>query len=157
MFLITDEPLKAADVEEAVARPDAGAIVTFQGVVRDNNLGKQVSYLVYEAYPPMAEKVMAQIGDEIAARWPGAQTAIAHRVGKLEIGEASVIIAVSTGHRADAFDACHYAIDRLKAIVPVWKKEVWEGGEYWIEGSAPASEDEAAAVERLEEPDPDAS
>ncbi|MFN8481503.1 MAG: molybdenum cofactor biosynthesis protein MoaE [Anaerolineae bacterium] len=157
MFIITDKPLTVAEVEAAVARPDAGAIVTFQGVVRDNNLGKQVSYLVYEAYPPMAEKVMAQIGDEIAERWPGARTAIAHRVGQLEIGEASVIIAVSTGHRADAFAACHYAIDRLKAIVPVWKKEVWEGGAYWIEGSAPASEGEAEAVQRLDWNDPGSS
>ncbi len=157
MFIITDQPLNTAEVEAAIARPDAGAIVTFQGVVRDNNLGKQVSYLVYEAYPPMAEKVMAQIGDEIAARWPGARTAIAHRTGKLEIGEASVVIAVSTAHRADAFDACHYAIDRLKAIVPVWKKEVWEGGEYWIEGSAAASEDEQAALDRLETLDPGSS
>jgi molybdopterin synthase catalytic subunit len=149
MFLITDQPLSAAEVEAAVAHSGAGAIVTFSGVVRSNNLGKNVHYLVYEAYPPMAEKVMAQIGDEIAVQWPGARVAMAHRIGRLEIGEASVVIAVSTPHRADAFVACKYAIDTLKKIVPVWKKEVWEGGEYWIEGSTPTVDAEAEAVERL--------
>ena len=150
MFLITEQPLDTHTVEAAVAHPGAGAIVTFSGVVRDNNLGKNVTYLVYEAYPPMAEKVMAQIGAEIEAQWPGARTAMAHRTGRMEIGEASVVIAVSTPHRADAFAACKYAIDRLKEIVPVWKKEVWTGGEYWIEGSAPSAEGEVAAVQRLE-------
>lgn len=152
MFLVTDQPLDTHAVEAAVAHPGAGAIVVFSGVVRDNNLGKDVTYLVYEAYPPMAEKVMAQIGAEIEARWPGARTAMAHRTGRLEIGEASVVIAVSTPHRADAFAACKYAIDRLKEIVPVWKKEVWQGGEYWIEGATPSVEGEAAAVQRLEIP-----
>lgn len=150
MFLITEQPLDTHVVEAAVAHPGAGAIVTFSGVVRDNNLGKNVTYLVYEAYPPMAEKVMAQIGAEIEAQWPGARTAMAHRIGRMEIGEASVVIAVSTPHRADAFAACKYAIDRLKEIVPVWKKEVWQGGEYWIEGSTPSVEGEVAAVQRLE-------
>lgn len=138
MFLITDEPLSVVEVEAAVADPGAGAVVTFTGIVRDNNLGKSVHYLEYEGHPSMAEKVMAQIGEEVRERWPGARVAMAHRLGRLEIGEASVIIAVATPHRADAFAACHYAIDRLKAIVPVWKKEVWEGGEYWIEGSTAA-------------------
>lgn len=150
MFKITDQPLDAREVEAAVADPGAGAICTFLGIVRDNNLGKSVHYLVYEAYPPMAEKVMAQIGAEVEQRWPGARVAIAHRIGRLEIGEASVVIAVATAHRADSFAACHYTIDRLKEIVPVWKKEVWRGGEYWIEGSAPASDAEAEAVKRLE-------
>jgi molybdopterin synthase catalytic subunit len=150
MFLITDQPLSTADVEGAAAWPGAGAVVTFQGIVRDNNLGKAVHYLEYEAYPPMAERVMARIGGEVEERWPGARVAMAHRIGRLQIGEASVIIAVATPHRADAFAACHYAIDRLKAIVPVWKKEVWEGGEYWIEGSTPSAEGEREAVARLE-------
>lgn len=150
MYLITDLPLNTHDIEAAVAHPGAGAVVTFQGVVRDNNLGKSVNHLVYEAYPPMAEKVMAQIGDEVSEKWPGARCAMAHRIGQLAIGEASVIIAVSTPHRADAFAACHYAIDRLKAIVPVWKKEVWQGGEYWIEGSAPSAPGEVEAIKRLE-------
>lgn len=149
MYLITEQPLSTAEVEAAVAHPGAGAILTFSGVVRSNNLGKNVNYLVYEAYPPMAEKVMAQIGDEIEAQWPGARVAMVHRIGRLEIGEASVVIAVSTPHRADAFVACKYAIDTLKKIVPVWKKEVWEGGEYWIEGSTPSVDAEAEAVERL--------
>lgn len=149
MYRITEQPLSTAEVEAAVAHPGAGAVVTFTGVVRETNLGKNVHYLVYEAYPPMAEKVMTQLGEEIAAQWPGARVAMAHRIGRLDIGEASVVIAVSTPHRADAFAACKYAIDTLKQTVPVWKKEVWEGGEYWIEGSAPSVEGEVAAVERL--------
>ena len=150
MFLITEEPLSTAEVEAAVAWPGAGAVVTFQGIVRDNNLGKSVNYLEYEAYPPMAERVMAQIGAEVEERWTGARVAMTHRIGRLAIGEPSVIIAVATPHRADAFTACHYAIDRLKEIVPVWKKEVWEGGEYWIEGSTPSVDAEREAVSRLE-------
>ena len=113
VYRITDQPLNTQAIEAAVTHPGAGAIVTFQGVVRDNNLGKSVEHLVYEAYPPMAEKVMAQIGEEVAQQWPGARCAMAHRIGALAIGEASVVIAVSTPHRADAFAACHYAIDRL--------------------------------------------
>ncbi len=136
MFQITSDPLDPRIVEEAVAHSGAGAICTFLGVVRDNNLGKAVRYLEYEAYPPMAEKTMRQIGDEIAARWPEARVAMVHRIGRMEIGEASVVIAVSSPHRAQAFEACRYAIDRLKAIVPIWKKEVWEDGEHWVEQDA---------------------
>ena len=134
MFLITNEPLSVTEVEAVVADPGAGALVTFTGVVRDNNLGKSVHYLEYEGHPPMAEKAMAQIGDEVTARWPGARVAMAHRLGRLDIGEASVIISVSTPHRADAFAACQYAIDRLKEIVPVWKKETRPDGSSWVEG-----------------------
>jgi len=124
--------------------------VTFQGTVRDNSRGKRVLYLEYEAYPEMAVKVMRQIADEIKARWGLDGVAIVHRVGRLEIGEASICIAVAAPHRAQAFEACRYAIDRVKEILPVWKKEVWEGGEYWVgwEGSGrqSAASDQQPAV-----------
>lgn len=130
---IVSEPIDERAVTARVASPRAGAIATFQGVVRDNSLGRKVLYLLYEAYPPMAVKEMEAIEAEIRGRWEVEAVAITHRVGRLEIGEASVIIAVSSPHRKDALEACHFAIDRLKQTVPVWKKEFWEGGEVWIE------------------------
>ena len=144
MFRITPEPLDALELMRAVDDASAGAVALFAGVVRNENLGRTVEYLEYDAYPPMAERKMAEIGEEVRARWPVTGVAMAHRTGRLEIGEASVIIAVSSPHRADAIEACHYAIDRLKATVPIWKKEVFEGGEEWldgtpIEGSRPAA------------------
>ena len=118
-----------------VTSPRAGAITTFHGVVRDNSLGRKVLYLLYEAYPPMAIREMEKIEAEVRQRWEIEKFAITHRIGRLEIGEASVIIAVSSPHRKEALDACQFAIDRLKQTVPVWKKEYWEGGEIWIENS----------------------
>jgi len=138
MLELTDRPIDVRAVEAAVAGPGDGAICTFQGVVRDNNLGRAVAHLEYEAFPEMALPAMRRIADEVAARWPGARAAIVHRTGRLEIGEASVVIAVSSPHRAAAFEACRYAIDTLKTTVPIWKKEVWEGGEAWVEGVAVA-------------------
>ena len=135
MFRITPEPLDPLALMNAVSADAAGAISLFAGVVRNANLGRTVQYLEYDAYPPMAERKMAEIADEVRARWPVTGIAMAHRTGRLEIGEASVIIAVSSPHRGDAIEACHYAIDRLKATVPVWKKEVFEGGEEWLEGT----------------------
>ncbi len=135
MFRITTEPLDALALMQAVGSDAAGAIALFAGVVRDENLGRRVEYLEYDAYPPMAEKKMAEIADEVRAKWPVTGIAMAHRTGRLQVGEASVIIAVSSPHRADAIEACHYAIDRLKETVPVWKKEVFEGGEEWLEGT----------------------
>ena len=135
MFRITTEPLDALALMQAVGSDAAGAIALFAGVVRNENLGRRVEYLEYDAYPPMAEKKMAEIADEVRAKWPVTGVAMAHRTGRLQIGEASVIIAVSSPHRADAIEACHYAIDRLKETVPVWKKEVFEGGEEWLEGT----------------------
>lgn len=135
MFRIVKEPIDVDRVIEAVEDPGAGAICTFLGVVRDNNLGREVDYLEYEAYPRMAVPAMQRIADEIRDRWDVIGVAMVHRVGRLEIGEASVAIAVSSPHRAEAFEACHYAIDRLKETVPIWKKEVWMDGEEWIEGS----------------------
>lgn len=139
MFLITPEPLDALALMQAAGDDAAGAIAIFAGVVRNENLGRRVEYLEYDAYPPMAERKMAEIAEECRAKWPVTGIAMAHRTGRLAIGEASVIIAVSSPHRADAIHACHYAIDRLKTTVPIWKKEVFEGGEEWIEGTAVGS------------------
>lgn len=139
MFLITSEPLDALALMAAAGNDAAGAIALFAGVVRNENLGRRVEYLEYDAYPPMAERKMAEIAAECRSKWPVTGIAMAHRTGRLAIGESSVIIAVSSPHRADAIHACHYAIDRLKTTVPIWKKEVFEGGEEWIEGTAVGS------------------
>jgi molybdopterin synthase catalytic subunit len=126
-------PIELNDLLAKVAAPGAGAIATFLGVVRDNSLGRKVRYLLYEAYPPMALREMEAIAREVRGRWQVEQVAITHRIGRLEVGEASVAIAVSSAHRLEAIEAAHFAIDRLKQTVPVWKKEYWEGGEVWIE------------------------
>jgi molybdopterin synthase catalytic subunit len=136
IFEITSEPLDAASLVEAVRTDEAGAVSVFYGVVRNTNLGRRVEYLEYDAYPPMAEKKMREIAEEVRERWPVTGVAMRHRIGRLAIGEPSVIIAVASPHRADAIAACHYAIDRLKRTVPIWKKEVFEGGEEWLEGTA---------------------
>jgi molybdopterin converting factor subunit 1 len=132
---LTSEPLDARRLETAVANPGAGAICTFTGVVRDSSRGESVTHLEYEAYAGMAEREMRAIGDEIARRWPDARVAMAHRTGRLEIGEASVVVSVSCPHRAEAFEACRWGIDRLKESVPIWKKEFASSGASWIEGT----------------------
>lgn len=131
--VVTADPIDEKEVTARVATPTAGAIATFQGVVRDNSLGRKVLYLFYEAYPPMAIMEMEAIENEVRERWEVEKVAITHRTGRLEIGEASVVIAISSPHRKDALEACQFSIDRLKQTVPVWKKEYWEGGEVWIE------------------------
>jgi molybdopterin synthase catalytic subunit len=118
----------------AVSHPGVGGIVVFEGVVRDNARGKQIRYLEYEVYPEMAEQQIRTIIAEAERRWGVERVAVAHRFGRLEIGEASVIIVVAAPHRAEAFDACRYIIDTLKTTVPIWKKEVASNGEEWIEG-----------------------
>ncbi|MSQ61244.1 MAG: molybdenum cofactor biosynthesis protein MoaE [Dehalococcoidia bacterium] len=133
MFEIIRDPIESQALIDAVARPDAGGIALFLGVVRNNNLGRNVQYLEYDAYPPLAIRQMGVIAEEVRDRWDIAEVAMLHRIGRLEIGEASVGIAVSAAHRKEALEACHYAIDRLKESVPVWKKEVWDNGEEWIE------------------------
>jgi molybdopterin synthase catalytic subunit len=133
MYRVTDGPLSQEELVEAVASPEAGGVVIFSGVARNETHGRRVKFLEYEAHPPMAEAKMREIGETLSARWPGVKkVAMAHRVGRLEIGEASVIIAVSAAHRQEAFEACRYAIDRLKEIVPIWKKEYFEDGEVWV-------------------------
>lgn len=134
LFELTARPLDARRMETAVAHKGAGAICTFTGVVRDNSRGQSVTHLDYEAYAEMAIAQMRRIGDEIAERWPEARVAMAHRTGSLEIGEASVVVAVSCPHRAEAIAACKWGIDRLKETVPIWKKEHAADGTYWIEG-----------------------
>lgn len=134
-FTVTVAQLDPMALSASVARPEAGAVVLFSGIVRDNNLGRRVEHLEYDAYPPLAERTLADIAVEARSRWELTDVAIHHRIGRLEIGEASLLVVVSAPHRAEAFEACHYCVDRVKQIVPVWKKEVWEGGESWIEGT----------------------
>ena len=138
MQALTSEPLDPRAVERMVARPGAGATCVFQGVVRDNSLGRAVAHLEYEAYREMAEAAMAAIVAEVGQRWPESRLAMVHRTGRLEIGEASVVIAVSHPHRGEAFYACRFASDALKERGPIWKKEVWADGSSWVEGHAPA-------------------
>jgi molybdopterin synthase catalytic subunit len=132
VFKIVDGPIENIALEDAVRTDADGAVIVFRGVARRFSRGRDVVHLEYEAYPEMAEKVMAEIGDEMKTRWPISEVAIVHRTGVLEIGQASVAIAVSAPHRGEAFAACQYAIDRLKQVVPIWKKEVWSDGSQWI-------------------------
>jgi MoaE-MoaD fusion protein len=134
LFELTARPLDARRMETAVAHKGAGAICTFTGVVRDNSRGRSVTHLDYEAYDEMATAQMRKIADEIGERWPEARVAMAHRTGRLEVGEPSVVVSVSSPHRAEAIAACKWGIDRLKETVPVWKKEHAADGTYWIEG-----------------------
>jgi molybdopterin synthase catalytic subunit len=129
---ITEQPISTDEVVARVADPANGAVVTFIGVVRGVTEGRETLYLEYEAYPEMAEKVLQQIADEIRARWTDIRAvAIVHRVGRLEIGETAVVIALAASHRAQTFDALRYAIDRIKDIAPIWKKEFWTDGAEW--------------------------
>jgi MoaE-MoaD fusion protein len=133
MFRVVDGPIDELALEEAVRTDADGAVLVFRGVARKYSRGREVVHLEYEAYPEMAEKVMAEIGDEIRTRWEISRVAIVHRTGVLEIGQASVAIAIASPHRAEAFAAGQYAIDRLKQVVPIWKKEVWSDGSQWID------------------------
>jgi molybdopterin synthase catalytic subunit len=131
MFEITDQPIDTQRVTQAVLHAEDGAAVTFLGIVRDNAEGRSVRYLEYEAWPEMALDQMKAIGAEIDARWGLKRLAIVHRIGRLEIGDVAVAIAVGSGHRREAFEACHYAIDRIKETVPIWKKEFYHDGAEW--------------------------
>jgi molybdopterin synthase catalytic subunit len=131
-FWLTTDRLDPVAVSGLVEDPGCGAVVTFVGAVRRDNEGRDVDYLEYEAYPGMAEAKMAQVGAEIRQRWGLDRVAIVHRLGRCEVGEASIVIAVASPHRREAFEACHYAIDRVKEIVPIWKREVWRDGAVWI-------------------------
>ena len=129
---ITQSPINMQELADFVADPAAGAMATFVGMTRNTNEGRQVTRLEYECYPGMAEKEMEKIAAEVLRRWPIKKISMVHRLGRVDIGEASVAIAVSSGHRHAAFEACHYAINQLKETVPIWKKELYEGGELWI-------------------------
>jgi MoaE-MoaD fusion protein len=133
IYRVVTEPLSPEAIAAEVDDPGAGGIVIFSGVVRNETGGRPVKFLEYEAHAAMAEVKMREIGESLRARWSGVKrVAMLHRVGRLEIGEASVLIAVSAAHRGDAFEACRYAIDTLKRTVPVWKKEHFEDGEVWV-------------------------
>jgi molybdopterin synthase catalytic subunit len=132
MFRVTDKPINLQELVDFVSDPAAGAIATFIGTTRDNNENRKVIALDYEAYREMAEKELARIGAEAAKKWQICKIAIVHRIGPVQITQASVIIAVSSGHREAAFAASRFAIEEIKRIVPIWKKEVFEGGEVWI-------------------------
>jgi molybdopterin synthase catalytic subunit len=143
-FQVTPDPLAASAVAGLLADAECGAVTTFVGLVRDHNAGRRVLWLEYEAYAPLAVKAFRQIEEETRERWPSAGLAIHHRIGRVGIGEASVVIAAASAHRADAFAASRYAIERLKQIAPIWKHEHFEGGEVWIEGATADPADEAA-------------
>jgi molybdopterin synthase catalytic subunit len=132
LFEITAGPLSLDALAAAVGQTSSGAIASFLGIVRGHARGRRVDHLEYDAYPEMAVGKMRQIAEEIRGRWPVDRVAIVHRVGRLGVGEASVAIAVASPHRAEALQACAYAIERLKEIVPIWKKEVWSDGAEWI-------------------------
>lgn len=134
MIELTHEPLSVERCIEAVRGPGSGGIVTFIGSVRDMSEGKQVDFLEYEAYEEMALPKLQQLITEASGRWPVRAMAIQHRLGRLGIGDDAVVIAVACPHRAEAFEACRYAIDRLKEIVPIWKKEHGDDGSIWVGG-----------------------
>ncbi len=136
MVKLVRTPINHREIVEALLKPADGAVVVFDGVVRDHAMGKSVRYLEYEAYEEMAEKKMEQICGDVKQTWPISDISIVHRLGHLDIGETSVYIAVTAPHRRPAFEACQYAIDTLKKIVPIWKKEYYADGCVWIEGQS---------------------
>jgi molybdopterin synthase catalytic subunit len=149
LLAIGPEPLDVQRIAGAFGAADGrdGAVVTFLGLVRNHNAGRSVRYLEYEAYAPLALKAFERIAAEIHDRWPSATLALHHRVGRLEIGEASIAIATRSPHRGDAYAACRYAIERVKQIAPIWKREFFDGGDVWIEGATADPDDVRAKAE----------
>ena len=141
------EPLVRLVADRGPATGTDGAVATFLGLVRNHNAGRQVQYLEYEAFEPLALRAFERIAEEISGHWPGVRLALHHRIGRIEIGEASVAIAAASAHRAEAFSACRYAIERVKQIAPIWKREFFEGGDVWIEGATADPEDAHARAE----------
>jgi molybdopterin synthase catalytic subunit len=137
----------ALDASAGSAAGADGALVTFLGLVRNHNLGRRVRYLEYEAYEPLAVKAFARIAAEIRERWPDVRLALHHRIGRLEVGEPSIAIATRSPHRANAYAASRYAIERVKQIAPIWKREFFDGGDVWIEGATADPDDERARAE----------
>jgi molybdopterin synthase catalytic subunit len=150
LLAITSDPLSVEALVAAVERTarargeGCGAVATFVGVVRATHHGRRVTYLVYEAFDALAERVFDRIQTEAADAWPAATVGIHHRVGRLDIGEASVLVAAAAAHRAEAFQVCRYAIERVKQIAPVWKHEFFDDGEAWVEGAVADPDDENA-------------
>jgi len=141
LVAVTPERLDLQALVDALPSGEDGAIASFTGIVRDRNVGRRVLYLEYEAYEPLALKALARIIEEAREAWPSTHVGVHHRTGRLEIGEASVIIAAASPHRADAFAACRYTIERVKQIVPIWKREHFEGGDVWLEGATADPDD----------------
>jgi molybdopterin synthase catalytic subunit len=146
---ITTAPLDHEAIVRALDTTGSGAVAVFLGVVRDHNKGRTVRYLEYEAYEPLALRGLDRIVSESGERWPAVRVAIHHRIGRIAIGEASVVIAAASPHRADAFAASRYAIERIKQIVPIWKHEYFEGGDVWIEGATADPDNADARAEAL--------
>jgi MoaE-MoaD fusion protein len=142
IFEITREPIDIGVLRARLLEGDSGAVVIFDGVARDNTKGRRTLHLEYEGYEQMALRTMEQIGREVHERWSINRVGIVHRLGRIDITESSVVIIVTSAHRKIAFEACHYAIDRLKKIVPIWKKEFFEDGAVWVETRKPAGEEE---------------
>ena len=139
MIRLTTDAIDYAALTEQVRRPDCGGVVLFLGTVRDLTDGRETVALDYDAYPAMAERKLAEIEQEARRRWPVGEMVLIHRLGRLGVGDVSVAVAVSCPHRAEAFDACRFAIDRLKEVAPIWKKENWaDGGTEWVHPSAGA-------------------
>jgi molybdopterin synthase catalytic subunit len=142
------EPLAALLEAEAQAHGEGcGALCSFVGVVRATHAGRRVRYLEYEAFEPLALKTFDRIAGEIEAEWPTARVAIHHRIGRLAVGQASVVVVAAAAHRGDAFAVCRYAIERVKQIAPIWKHEFFTDGDAWVEGATAAPDDEAARNE----------
>lgn len=148
MIRVTDSPIDIDQLTRQVEGPGAGALLTFSGTVRQSSLGKKVLYLVYEAYPAMAEKELKKLASATRSEFEVAAIAIHHRTGRLEIGEVSLGIAIASAHRKPAIQAMDYLIDQIKTRVPIWKKEFWEGGEYWVEGNGVSEIVKVGAAER---------
>ena len=146
LLAVTRERLDVQSLTAAVSAAGTadGAIATFVGLVRDHNQGRRVSYLEYEAYEPLAVRALERIVAEAREAWPDARLGVHHRIGRLELSEASIVIVAASAHRADAFAACRYTIERVKQIVPIWKHEHFDGGEVWLEGATADPEDDAA-------------
>lgn len=149
LYEVTEGPLSLDTLVTTVAKNTSGAVASFLGVVREFARGRQVSHLEYDAYPEMATATMRRIGDEIRIRWPVDHIAMVHRIGRLTIGEASIAIAISSPHRREALEACAYAIERVKEIVPIWKKEVWTDGAEWIGSTADEYAERKRGADRI--------
>ena len=148
LVTVTRDPLDLQALTASIAKEAAGdgAVAGFTGLVRDLNQGRRVRFLEYEAYEPLAVRALELIVTEAREMWPDARLAMHHRIGRIEIGEASIIIVAASPHRAHAFAACRYAIERVKQIVPIWKHEHFEGGEVWLEGAVADPADEKARL-----------
>ena len=149
LIAITTTPLDTQALVRALDTTGSGAVTTFIGLVRDHNLGRRVLHLEYEAYEALAVRALDVIVTEAAAQWPTVRLAIHHRIGRMEIGEASVAIAAASPHRGDAFAAARYAIERIKQIAPIWKHEYFEGGDVWIEGATADLDNTEARAQAL--------